>query len=337
MTRLLFRLVLLCIAAIAVLAGAVAWYARQPLIWQGEAVEYALLPGTGLRQAAHQIEIAGVPVNGWLLGWIGRFVVDGRRLQAGSYVFASGVTPVGVLEKMTRGDVSMREVRFIEGWTWRQMRAALAAHPDLKQDAAGLADAEVMARIGAEPTIPEGWFFPDTYLFASGDSDLSILKRAHHAMRKELDRAWAARSPDLPYASSYEALVLASIIEKETGSAADRDKVASVFVNRLRAGMPLQTDPSVIYGLGERFDGNLTRAHLQTDGPYNSYLRRGLPPTPIAAAGRASLEAALNPAVTRYYYFVARGDGSSAFSQTLAEHNSAVDRYQRRSVRSSRK
>lgn len=336
MTRLLSRLFLIVLVLALVCAGGLFWYARQPLQWAGGAIEYTLKPGTALRQAARQIETAGVPVDGALLGLIGRFAVDGTRLQAGSYAFSSGLTPIQLLEKMTRGDVSMREVRFIEGWTWRQMRAALAAQPDLKQDAAALRDAEVMARIGAESTQPEGWFFPDTYLFAVGDSDLSVLARAHHAMRRQLDQAWATRQQGLPYATPRDALIMASIVEKETGAAADRDKVASVFVNRLRADMPLQTDPTVIYGLGERFDGNLTRAHLQADNPYNTYLRRGLPPTPIAAPGRASLDAALNPAPTQYYYFVARGDGSSVFSKTLAEHNSAVDRYQRRPARAQR-
>lgn len=336
MTRLLVRLFLLLAVFAALIGAALVWYAQRPLQWSGDVVEYTLRPGTALRQAARQIEAAGVPVDGRLLGLIGRVAVDGTRLQAGSYAFRSGVTPLELLDMMTRGDVSMREVRFIEGWTLKQIRAALAASSDLKQEAAALSDAELLARLGSDATFVEGWFFPDTYLFAAGDSDLSILKRAHHAMRAQLEQAWAARAPDLPYASLQDALIMASIVEKETGAAADRDKVASVFVNRLRAGMPLQTDPTVIYGLGERFDGNLTRAHLQTDGPYNTYLRRGLPPTAIAAPGRASIEAALNPAPTRYYYFVARGDGSSVFSKTLAEHNSAVDRYQRRPARAAR-
>lgn len=336
MTRLLFRLFLLLVIVFTALSAALLWYARQPLVWSGDVVEYTLRPGTALRQAALQIEVAGVPVNGRVLGLIGRVAVDGTRLQAGSYAFSSGLSPIELLEMMTRGDVSMREVRFIEGWNWRQVRAALAAHPDVKQEGAGLSDAELMQRIGADVRYAEGWFFPDTYLFAAGDSDLAILRRAHHAMRRQLEQAWAVRASGLPYGSPEQALIMASIVEKETGRAVDRDKVASVFVNRLRVGMPLQTDPTVIYGLGERFDGNLTRAHLQTDGPFNTYLRRGLPPTPIAMPGRASIEAALNPASTQYYYFVARGDGSSAFSRTLPEHNSAVNRYQRRPARAGR-
>ncbi|WP_018410837.1 endolytic transglycosylase MltG [Methyloversatilis thermotolerans] len=337
MIRLFVRLLVLALLCAALAIAALAWYATRPLHWTGDAIEYTLRPGTSLRQAALQIESAGVPVDGRLLGLIGRFAVDGTRLQAGSYAFEAGHTPLQLLEQMTRGDVSLREIRFIEGWTLRQMRAVLAAHPDVKQVVAGMDDRTLMTRLGSDAQWAEGWFFPDTYLFPAGDSDLDILKRAHHAMRRQLDAAWQKRAPDLPYASPEQALIMASIVEKETGIEADRATVASVFVNRLRAGMPLQTDPAVIYGLGERFDGNLTRAHLNTDGPFNTYMRRGLPPSAISAPGRASIEAALNPARTDYLYFVARGDGSSVFSRTLAEHNSAVDRYQRRPAKMARK
>jgi UPF0755 protein len=337
MPRLLFRLFMLALIAAAAAAAAIAWYAHRPLAWTGEAIEFTLRPGTALRQAAQQIGASGVPVEPVLLTLIGRFAVDSTRLQAGSYAFRNGLTPLDLLGMMTRGDVSMREVRLIEGWTWRQVRLALAAHPDLAQQASALGDAQVLERIGADVVSPEGWFFPDTYLFAVGDSDLTVLRRAYHAMRAQLDQAWAARAPDLPYRTPQDALIMASIVEKETGAVRDRATIASVFVNRLRAGMPLQTDPTVIYGLGERFDGNLTRAHLLADGPYNTYRRPGLPPTPIAMPGRASIDAALNPAPSRYYYFVARGDGSSEFSRTLAEHNRAVDRYQRRPANVERK
>lgn len=333
MTRLFVRLLVLLLLTIILVPAALVWYAYRPLVWTGDEREYTLRPGTALRQAARQIADAGVPVEPHLLALIGRFAVDSTRLQAGSYAFASGLTPVELLEKMTRGDTRMREVRLIEGWTWRQIRAALAAQTELTQDAAGLTDAQVLERIGSDAGYTEGWFFPDTYLFAVGDSDLAILKRAHHAMRAQLAQAWSARAAGLPYKSPQDALVMASIVEKETGMARDRATIASVFVNRLNAGMPLQTDPTVIYGLGERFDGNLTRAHLQHDGPYNTYMRTGLPPTPIASPGRASIDAALNPTPTSYYYFVARGDGSSVFSRTLAEHRVAVDRYQRRPAR----
>lgn len=336
MVRLFVRSFIFCALILAVLAGSLAWYAHRPLAWPGDAVEYTLRPGTALRSAATQIAEAGVPVEPRLLALIGRVAVDSTRLHAGSYAFRSGLTPLELLGMMTSGNVSMREVRLIEGWTWRQIRAALAASPDIAQRASALTDAEVLQAIGADVSYTEGWFFPDTYQFAAGESDLAILKRAHHAMRARLEEAWAARAADLPYRSPQDALIMASIIEKETGTESDRATIASVFVNRLRAGMPLQTDPTVIYGLGERFNGNLTRAHLQADGPFNTYQRAGLPPTPIAAPGRASIEAALNPAPTPYYYFVARGDGSSAFSRTLAEHNRAVDQYQRRPARAKR-
>lgn len=337
MIRVFVRLALLALVAALAAVAALAWYAQRPLVWDGEAVEFTLRPGTALRQATRQIAAAGVPVEPALMGLIGRVAVDGTKLQAGSYAFRSGLTPVELLEMMTRGDVTLREVRLIEGWTWRQARAALAAHPDLLQEGAALDDAQLLARIGSDAPFAEGWFFPDTYLFASGDSDLSVLRRAHHAMQAQLAQAWQNRPADLPYHSPQDALIMASIIEKETGTATDRPMIASVFVNRLRVGMPLQTDPTVIYGLGERFDGNLTRAHLRADTPYNTYTRGGLPPTPIALPGRAAIDAALNPAPSPYYYFVARGDGSSEFSRTLAEHNRAVDRYQRRPARSERK
>ncbi len=337
MIRLFVRLTLLVVLVALTGAATLGWYARRPLVWTGDAVEYTLKPGTALRQASRQINASGVPVQPLLLTLIGRFAVDSTRLQAGSYAFRSGLTPLELLGMMTRGDVSMREIRLIEGWTLRQIRRALMAHPDLVHDSDGLDDAQLLERIGADSRYAEGWFFPDTYLFAAGESDLVVLRRAYHAMQAQLDQAWAGRAADLPYRSPQDALIMASIIEKETGTERDRTKVASVFVNRLRAGMPLQTDPTVIYGRGEQFDGNLTRAHLQADGPYNTYTRTGLPPTPIASPGRASIDAALNPASSPYYYFVARGDGSSEFSRTLSEHNRAVDRYQRRPARTQNK
>ena len=337
MRRLLLFSALIALFAAATGAAALAWYAHRPMAWQGDAIEYTLKPGTPLGAAAHQISGAGVPVAPRLLALIGRLAVDSTRLQAGSYAFRSGLTPLELLGMMTRGDVSMRELRLIEGWTWRQIRTAVAAHPDLTHDASDFSDAQLLERIGADVPLAEGWFFPDTYLFAVGESDLAVLRRAHHAMRAQLEQAWVGRAADLPYRSPQDALIMASIIEKETGAERDRTLVASVFVNRLRAGMPLQTDPTVIYGLGERFDGNLTRAHLKADTPYNTYTRRGLPPSPIAAPGRASIDAALNPAPSPYYYFVARGDGSSEFSRSLADHNRAVDRYQRRPAKAEHK
>jgi UPF0755 protein len=217
----------------------------------------------------------------------------------------------------------------IEGWTFRQMRRAIAAHPDLAQDTAGLADGELLRRIGAIEPHPEGLFMPSTYRFAPGASDLDIYRQAYRLLKRTLEESWAARSAGVPLSSPYEALVLASIVEKETGRDADRGRVAAVFVNRLRLGMMLQSDPTTIYGMGDRFDGNLRRADLRADTPYNTYTRNGLPPTPIALPGKASLAAALNPENSPALYFVARGDGSSEFSTDLAAHNRAVERYQR--------
>jgi UPF0755 protein len=223
----------------------------------------------------------------------------------------------------------LEAVRFIEGWTLRQLRAELAKSPSLKPTTAGLSDGQLMAALGAPGMPAEGRFFPDTYVYSRGVSDLTVLRRAHRSMQLRLAEVWAERMPDLPLKSADELLTLASIVEKETGRAADRALVAGVFINRLRIGMPLQTDPTVIYGLGPAFDGNLRKRDLLADTPFNTYTRGGLPPTPIALPGMASLRAAVRPQATKALYFVARGDGSSVFSETLAEHNRAVNRYQR--------
>ena len=225
---------------------------------------------------------------------------------------------------MTQGELTL-----VEGWTFRQWRGRLDRHPDLRHDTAGLSEAQLLERLGIRSSSLEGQLFPDTYLFDKQSSDLDLLARAHRAMRRKLDAEWSQRQQDLPYKSPQEALIMASIIEKETGREADRSLVAAVFVNRLRKGMLLQTDPTVIYGLGDGFDGNLRKRDLQSDSPYNTYMRAGLPPSPIAMPGLASLKAALNPAATDVLYFVARGDGSSEFSRTLDEHNRAVNKYQR--------
>jgi UPF0755 protein len=229
---------------------------------------------------------------------------------------------------MVQGDELFERVRLLEGWTLRQFRAELARAPYLKPASAGMSDAQLMATLGT--SVPgEGRFFPDTYLYSRGVSDLTVLKRAYGAMQRQLDSAWESRVEGLPLKSADEALILASIVEKETGRASDRAQIAGVFSNRLRVGMPLQTDPSVIYGLGESFDGNLRKRDLLTDGPFNTYTRPGLPPTPIAMPGLASIRAVVNPDRTKALYFVARGDGSSVFSESLVEHNRAVNTYQR--------
>ena len=252
-----------------------------------------------------------------------------REIKAGNYEIPQGTSPYALLQKLVRGEEALRAVTLVEGWTFRQVRQALARAEQLKPDSQGLSDADIMERLGRAGVPAEGRFFPDTYTYAKGSSDIAVLRRALHAMDRRLDAAWAQRAPDTPLQSADQALILASIVEKETGRAEDRAQIAGVFSNRLRVGMLLQTDPTVIYGLGEKFDGNLRRRDLTADTPYNTYTRAGLPPTPIAMPGKAALLAAVQPAPTKALYFVARGDGSSHFSSTLQDHNRAVNRYQR--------
>ncbi|MFA6441535.1 MAG: endolytic transglycosylase MltG, partial [Sterolibacterium sp.] len=240
-----------------------------------------------------------------------------------------GVTPWLLLGKLTRGDVTQAEIVFVEGKTFRQLRATLDAHPALQHTTSGLKDRDILALINASERHPEGLFFPDTYLFAKNSSDLNVLKRAYRAMQQQLTIEWQRRDPRVPYATPYEALIMASIVEKETGRDEDRPAVSAVFSNRLRLGMMLQTDPAVIYGIADKFDGNLRKRDLQFDTPYNTYTRAGLPPTPISMPGLASLQVTLHPPRSDKLYFVARGDGSSEFSRNLDEHNRAVAKYQR--------
>ena len=303
-------------------------YVATPVAVDKLPAAFDIPPGTRFRAAAQRIDESGVAVGRLQFELLARALGRAQDVKAGSYELATAPTPLELLDKLTRGDVTQADVRFIEGWTFRQLRAALAASPFVKHDMDGLSDAQVLQKLGAAETHPEGLFFPDTYLFSKGTSDLHILQRAYRTMHSLLAREWEAREPAVPYKTPYEALIMASIVEKETGRAAEREMIAGVLVNRLRAGMLMQVDPTVIYGLGEGFDGNLKKGHLQADGPYNSYTRAGLPPTPIAAPGLASLHAALHPAKTDALYYVARGDGSSAFSRTLEEHNRAVRKYQ---------
>jgi len=305
------------------------WQALTPMQLAAPTVEFSIQRGSALRAATRQMVEAGIDVSPWQFNLMARLAGADTGIKAGSYTVSTGTTPWDLLRKITQGDFTLVEVAVIEGWTFRQMRAALDAHPSVRHDTASLLDGEIMEKLGAPGASAEGWFFPDTYLFAKGESDLAILARAHRAMQKQLESAWMQRAADTPLRSPYEALILASIVEKETGRAEDRGQIAGVFVNRLRSGMRLQTDPTVIYGLGERFDGNLRRRDLVADTPHNTYTRDGLPPSPIALPGLASLRAAVNPDKTAALYFVARGDGSSEFSRTLDQHNRAVTRYQR--------
>ena len=329
--RSLRALLVLLLLLIAVIGGAAFWWLNQPLALAADSVEVSVEPGTPPREIAQQWVQAGVQASPtWLYEWF-RWSGQARKIRAGSYEIGRGVTPMALLNKMVRGDETLAVVRLIDGWTFRQFRAELAKADSLKPTTAQMTDAQVMAAVGAPPgQSPEGRFHPDTYAYSKGASDLAVLKRAYRAMQTRLNAAWQERAADTPLHSADDALVLASIVEKETGVGADRGKVAGVFVNRLRIGMPLQTDPTVIYGLGAAFDGNLRRRDLLADTPYNTYTRTGLPPTPISMPGKAALLAAVRPEVTRALYFVARGDGSSEFSETLADHNRAVNRFQRK-------
>lgn len=322
----LFALVLLTGALLA--SGA--WWLQRPLPLRGEAAELAIEPGQTPREIARGWVAAGIDTPDWLLYQWFRVSGDARLIRAGNYEASAGTSPRDLLRMMVQGDERLSVVRLIEGWTFRQFLAALAQAEGLKPATRGMSEQAIMAAIGSPGLPAEGQFFPDTYAYAKGSTDLAVLKRAHHALQRQLDAAWQQRQPGAPLASPQQALILASIVEKETGRASDRPMISSVFHNRLRIGMPLQTDPTVIYGLGEAFDGNLRRSHLQEDTPFNTYTRRGLPPTPIAMAGKASLLAAVQPASSKALYFVARGDGSSAFSENLNDHNRAVDQYQRR-------
>ncbi len=321
-------LLVLLLAAVAC-AAAATWWLDHPLPLNADSVEADVEAGATPRAVADAWVRAGVQTSPLLLYEWFRWSGQSRKIRAGSYALERGATPRTLLAKMVRGDETLAFVRITEGWTFRQVRQAIEAAEGLQPKTASMTDAQLMEALGAPGLSPEGQFFPDTYAYSKGSSDLAVLRRAHRLMSKHLEDAWARRAPDTPLKSPQEALILASIVEKETGAATDRGKVAAVFSNRLRKGMPLQTDPTVIYGLGESFDGDLKKRHLTTDGPYNTYLRPGLPPTPIAMPGEASLAAAVAPDPIKALYFVARGDGTTQFSNTLAEHNRAVDQYQR--------
>ncbi|MBW8457196.1 MAG: endolytic transglycosylase MltG [Thiobacillus sp.] len=323
------RLFVLAALAALLLAGGLAWYANQPLRIEPLPKTINVVPGTHLRSLSAMLEREGVIGNAQVFWLLGRVLGKAGTLKVGVYTLDRPLTPLELYDKIQRGEVSQAIVQFIEGWNWREVRAVLAAQPLLKHDSAGMSDAELLQAIGAEQSHPEGLFFPDTYSYAPHSSDLNVLRHAYRLQRGKLMAAWETRAPDLPYRTPYEALIMASIVEKETGAAFERPTIAGVFINRIRLGMRLQTDPTVIYGLGERFDGNLRRIDLQTDTPYNTYTRIGLPPTPIAMPSEAAIRAALNPAKTDALYFVSRNDGTHIFSRNLDAHNRAVNRYQR--------
>lgn len=315
---------------IVVLCGAAAgWLVLRPITMQKSVVDFDIERGAPMRRISQQVADAGLDVWPAGLTLLARISGQSLRIKAGSYRIDKPVNMWELVALMSSGANAYASLTIIEGWNFLRLREEMAAHPALLHDSAGMTSDDLMARLGLAGLAPEGQFAPDTYSFSRGASELDVLRRAHQHMQKRLDQAWAARAQGLPLKSPHDALVLASVVEKETGREQDRTLVASVFINRLRIGMPLQSDPTVIYGMGASFDGNLRRKDLQTDSPFNSYTRGGLPPTPISLPGRAALEATLNPAPSGYLYFVARGDGSSVFSRTLDEHNRAVARFQR--------
>ncbi len=321
-------LLLIIVAALAAAAGGY-WWLHQPIVAGDKAVELEIEPGTAPRAVAQAVQAAGVQVNPDLLYWWFRLSGQDRKIRAGNYEIPAGTTPTSLLARLVRGEDSQRVLTIVEGWNFKQVRAALAKEENLKHDSAAMTPEQIMEALGKPGVAAEGRFFPDTYAFSKGSSDIALLKRAMQAMDKRLEAVWSLKDSDSPLKSPEDLLTLASIVEKETGKAADRGQVAGVFNNRLRIGMLLQTDPTVIYGLGDKFDGNLRKRDLQTDTPWNTYTRAGLPPTPIAVPGKASLMAAAQPDKTKALYFVAKGDGSSHFSEDLNEHNRAVNQYQR--------
>lgn len=321
-------LLVLTVLLLGAMAGYAYYWAHRPLVLQKEVVDVRILPGGTPMQAALAIQKAGVDINPEAFVWMARLSGQDTLIKAGGYQVLPGQSAWGLLGRMARGDVTNRQVTFIEGWTLAQIRASLAAHPDVALTLGDITDqAELAKKLGFDLNHLEGWVFPDTYVFPVGSTDQEILSKAIVSQQQILEKAWVNRAPNLPLKSPQEALILASIVEKETGHAAERARIAGVFINRLRVGMPLQTDPTVIYGMGDKYQGKIRKIDLQTDTAWNTYTRNGLPPTPIAAVSRASLEAALHPEDHKFYYFVSKGDGTSAFASTLAEHNRNVSLY----------
>jgi len=327
--RLIAAVILLALlVAAAAYLGVTRWL-ETPLSLPQSPFEFEVRSGASLSSVARELEQAGVLPHRLALVALARLRGKDRAIKAGRYELDAGTTLPGLLARLTQGDVTQTSVTIIEGSTFADLKRTLRDHADVRNTVLDLPDEELMARLGWPGVAPEGRFFPDTYFFAAGATDAALLKRAYRTMDEHLRTGWAQRAAELPFTGPDEALVLASIVEKETGRAADRPLIASVFVNRLRRGMRLQTDPTVIYGLGERYTGNLTRRDLAADTRFNTYTRDGLPPTPIALPSQASLDAVLHPPPSDYLYFVARGDGTSQFSSRLEEHNRAVSTFQR--------
>ncbi|HMJ50168.1 MAG TPA: endolytic transglycosylase MltG [Burkholderiales bacterium] len=317
------------LAVFATVVGWLIYYANAPLQLPHAPLQFSLKQGSSLRSVAKYLTQIGVLDHPWSLIVLGRALGKAGQIKAGNYELTENLSAYQLLTRLTEGDVTLREIAFIEGWTFSQLRGELNGNPGVRHDSANLSEEDILKRIGATENSAEGLFFPDTYFFDDGVSDLMILKRAYLTMKDNLAAAWDARAKDLPFSDPYEALIMASIVEKETGKATERNMVAAVLINRMRRGMKLQADPTVIYGMGEKFDGNLRKRDLTGDTTYNTYTREGLPPTPIALPGMAAIQATLHPAETKALYFVSRGDGSTVFSNSLEEHNRAVTKYQK--------
>ena len=331
MRRVFTSLLILLFTAALLLFGAALWWLHEPMPLRlqpgSKVVDLEIEHGTTANGVADAVVASGADVPVLLLQAWFRFSGQARLIKAGSYEIVPGTTPRKLLSMLVRGEETLKNVTLVEGWTFSQVLQALQKAEQLTPTTLALSPEIIMENLGKPGVHPEGRFFPDTYTYAKGSSDLAVLKRAARAMDRRLEAAWSLRSPETPLKSPDEALILASIVEKETGKPTDRGQIGGVFTNRLRIGMPLQTDPTVIYGLGVRFDGNLRKRDLQQDTPYNTYIRTGLPPTPIAMPGKAALLAAVQPAPTKALYFVSRGDGTSEFSENLDGHNRAVNKY----------
>jgi UPF0755 protein len=320
-------------AAVAAGAGWFLVYAFSELPLRQAPLEFSIRAGSSLRSAARQMTEAGALPEAYRFEILARLMGAAASVKAGNYELRSPATPIALVRKITSGDYALVAVTLVEGWTFRQVRDALDREPALVHRMGMMDKSEILQTLGITGGSLEGWFFPDTYYVSSGETDLNVLRRAHRLMGDHLQQEWAKRDANLPLTDPYQALILASLVEKETGRPGERGMVAAVLLNRLRRGMRLQSDPTVIYGLGEAFDGNLRKRDLVADHPYNTYTRTGMPPTPIAMPGLASLRAVLHPAATDALYFVARGDGTSQFSRTLEEHERAVATWQKASKR----
>ncbi len=322
------RWLLLGLIATLLLSGWLIYYAISPLKLQPNSQEITIEPKSSLKSIANQLVAQGVLSEPWRFVLLAKVLHKEQYLQAGNYTLNKNVSPYQLLLSLNHGKATQGSVTFIEGRTFAQMREKLVKNDAVKQTVTNLSESEILQLVGSSRTVAEGLFFPDTFYFDRNTSDIALLKISYDAMQAKLEKAWQSREQNLPYKNSYQALIMASIIEKETGKASERPMIAGVFINRLRLGMRLQTDPTVIYGMGAQYTGNIRKKDLLADTPYNTYTRNGLPPTPIAMPGLAAIEAALHPAQTKALYFVGKGDGSHAFSSSLDEHNRAVVRYQ---------